>query len=468
MFDYVVVIFFTPNYYMFQTINPYTQKLEASFALATNAEIEHALTLTGAAQKKWKQMPVSERGNRMLTLATKINENHVKLAQLATLEMGKTLAEAKLEVLKCITACEYYAANAQAILQSTETLHTDGRKVITKHEPLGTVLGVFPWNFPYWQIIRSAIPVVMSGNTMIVKPAPNTPQCALALQQLINEAGLGDGIIQTLFIDNTQIATVIGDKRIHACTLTGSEMAGSAVASQAAKYIKKSVLELGGSDPFIVLADADLELVIKHAVSARFQNNGQSCIASKRYIVDASIADVFLQMLITEMEKLILGNPMEEHTHIGPLARLDLKEKLASQISRSIEQGATVLYEADFNHMGTCFYPPTILGDIPKNAVAYSEELFGPVLSFYVVQNIDEAILLANDTEFGLGATIWSKNVEQAQKIADEIESGQVFINAVTRSHTAFPFGGVKKSGFGREMGPNGLLEFCAVKTIWI
>ncbi len=453
---------------MFQSINPYTQKLEASFALATEAEVEQALSMAKAAQIKWKQTPIGERAKRMVMLASKINEKHLELAAMATMEMGKTFAEAKLEVLKCMTACEYYAANAQAILQPTETIHTDGRKVITKHEPLGTVLGVFPWNFPYWQIIRSAIPVVMSGNTMLVKPAPNTPQCALALQQLIDECGLGNGIIQTLFIDNNQIAAVIADKRIHACTLTGSEVAGAAVAGQAARFIKKAVLELGGSDPFIVLADADLDLVMKHAVSARFQNNGQSCIASKRYIVDATVADAFLQKLIPEVEKQTIGNPMDEQTHIGPLARLDLKEKLANQVAQSVQQGATVLYEADINHKGTCFYPPTILGNIPSKSIAYREELFGPVLSFYVVQNADEAITLANDTEFGLGATIWGKNVTFAQQVGDQIESGQVFINAVTRSHTAFPFGGVKKSGFGREMGPNGLLEFCAVKTIWV
>lgn len=453
---------------MFQSINPFTHQVLGSFSLSTEGDIEQLLSTATAAQKEWKKVPVSKRAERLLLLAKKIQTNHLELARLATLEMGKPYAEAKLEVLKCITACEYYAQHAEAILKPTETIHTDGRKVMIKHEALGTVLGVFPWNFPYWQIIRSAVPVIMGGNTMIVKPAPNVPQCALALQRLMDEVGLGNGIVQTVFANEEQIAAMISDKRIHACTLTGSEKAGSAVAGAAAKQIKKSVLELGGSDPFIVLADADLELVMKHAISARFQNNGQSCIASKRYIVDSTIADQFCERLIAETQKLVMGDPLEETVHIGPLARIDLKEKLSKQVDDTVESGAKILYQAQYAHEGTCFYPPTIIGDIPENSVAYREELFGPVLSLYVVNSVDEAIRLANDTEFGLGATIWSRNTEEAEKLADQIDSGQVFLNSVTRSHTAFPFGGIKKSGYGREMGPNGLLEFCFVKTIWV
>jgi succinate-semialdehyde dehydrogenase/glutarate-semialdehyde dehydrogenase len=452
---------------MFQSVNPLTQELLVSFPTVTDETIEQVLSNAHLAQKKWKVLPLHERAAKLLKLAGKIEQNHERLARLATLEMGKTYAEAKLEVLKCMTACEYYATNAEAILKPSETIHTDGRKVMIKHEPLGTVLGVFPWNFPYWQIIRSAVPVVMSGNTMVVKPAPNVPQCALALQELMNEVGLGDGIVQTIFADPDQIASMIADPRIHATTLTGSEKAGSAVAGAAASHIKKSVLELGGSDPFIVLADADLELVMKNAISARFQNNGQSCIASKRYIVDASVADQFLSMLIAETKKLVIGNPMEETVNIGPLARIDLKEKLEAQVNESVKAGAKILYQAGYDHKDSCFYPPTILGSIPETSAAYSEELFGPVLAFYIVNSVDEAITLANSTEFGLGATIWSRDKKQAEQYADRVESGQVFINAVTRSHTAFPFGGIKKSGYGREMGPQGLLEFCSVKTIW-
>jgi succinate-semialdehyde dehydrogenase/glutarate-semialdehyde dehydrogenase len=450
---------------MFQSVNPYTQELLASFPLATKYSIEQALQ---SINLTWRNLPFPEKALRVLDLATRIEVNHLELARLATLEMGKPYAEAKLEVLKCITACQYYAHQAERILKPTETIHTDGRKVTTLYEPLGTVLGVFPWNFPYWQIIRSAIPTIMGGNTMLVKPAPNTPQCALALQKLMDQSGLGNGIVQTLFVDKNQISDMIADSRVHAVTLTGSEKAGSAVASQAAKHIKKSLLELGGSDPFIVLADADLDLVMANAISARFQNNGQSCIASKRYIVDVSIIDQFISRLLKEIKKLKLGDPMDISTNIGPLARIDLKNKLRNQVNQSVEQGATILYQADGFEASNGFYPPTILTDITPKCIAYSEELFGPVLSLFAVNSAEEAIVLANDTEFGLGATIWSADTNKAQQMALRIQSGQVFINSVTRSHTAFPFGGVKKSGYGREMGASGLLEFCAVKTIWV
>lgn len=452
----------------FTSFNPYTFTQLAQYPMATAEETEQIIDKADRAQRIWKHTAIKQRASLILQLAAQIQTHHEELAVLATLEMGKTLAESRLEVLKCITACEYYAAHAEHILEPVSTSHTDGRQVTTWLEPMGVVLGVFPWNFPYWQIMRSAIPVIMGGNTMIVKPAPNTPQCALALQSLFNKCELGNGIIQTLFADTDQIASVIADNRVKACTLTGSEKAGSAVASMAAKHIKKSVLELGGSDPFIVLDDADLDLVMAHAVSARFQNNGQSCIASKRYIVHAAIAVEFTERLIAAVSKLKMGDPLLADTNIGPLARLDLKEKLAFQVAQSVQEGAHILFQMAHPQPGDCFYPPTILSNVPKNSIAYNEELFGPVLSLYVVQSVDEAIAIANDTEFGLGASIWSKNTEQAQNIALEIEAGQVFINAVTRSNAAFPFGGIKKSGFGREMGELGLKEFCSVKTIWV
>jgi succinate-semialdehyde dehydrogenase / glutarate-semialdehyde dehydrogenase len=452
----------------YTSFNPYTLKQLAQYPMATARETKEIIGEADKAQRIWKHRAVKQRSAFILQLAAQIKQHHEELALLATLEMGKTLAESRLEVLKCITACEYYAANAANILAPVTTMHTDGRQVTTLLEPLGVVLGVFPWNFPYWQIIRSAIPVVIGGNTMIVKPAPNTPQCALALQALFTQCGLGDGVIQTLFAGTEQIAEVIADPRIKACTLTGSEKAGSAVASMAAHHIKKSVLELGGSDPFIVLDDADLDLVMTHAVSARFQNNGQSCIASKRYIVHQHIEAEFTQRLIAAVSKLKMGDPLLADTNIGPLARPDLKQKLGLQVAQSVQEGAHLIFQMCSPETGDCFYPPTILSHIPKNSVAYKEELFGPVLALYVVQSVDEAVALANDTEFGLGASIWTKDIERAQKIALEIEAGQVFINAVTRSNTAFPFGGIKKSGFGREMGELGLKEFCSVKTVWV
>lgn len=463
---YFVLYTFYMQY--FTSTNPYTLVQLTQYPVATASEIEQKLLRADRAQHIWKRKTIAERASLVMRLAELIQTNHEELARLATLEMGKTLVESKLEVLKCITACEYYATHSAQFLEPTVTMHTDGRQVIIHPEPLGIVLGIFPWNFPYWQIIRSAIPVLMGGNTMIVKPAPNAPQCALALQELFNSSGLGNGVVETLFAGEAQIAAIIGDARIKACTLTGSEKAGSAVASKAASHIKKSVLELGGSDPFIVLNDADLDLVMANAVSARFQNNGQSCIASKRYIVQENIAAAFTERLIAEVSKLKMGDPLSADTNIGPLARLDLKEKLAQQVSLSLEEGAQLLFQLSPPEPTGCFYPPTILSEIPKTSVAYKEELFGPVLSLFTVQSVNEAINIANDTEFGLGASIWTQNIELAKELALQIESGQVFINAVTRSNTAFPFGGIKKSGYGREMGEWGLKEFCSIKTIWV
>jgi len=453
---------------MFHSINPYTQQILATFKPATAKEVKQIVHTSNVTQLKWKQLAINSRAQKVLQLGKLIEKNHEDLAKLATLEMGKTLNEAKLEVLKCITACTYYAQQAASLIKPISTVHTDGRTVQILFEPMGVILGIFPWNFPYWQIIRSAIPIIMAGNTMLVKPAPNTIQCAQALQKLVNDAGLGDGIIETLLLTDTQVAELIEDKRIKACTLTGSEKAGATVASLAANQIKKSVLELGGSDPFIVLDDADLSLVMSNAVSARFQNNGQSCIASKRYIVHEKIATTFTTKLITATNALVQGNPLDPTTQIGPLARIDLKEKLAQQVAESVKKGAKIAYQAKLNLDSPCFFPPTILHHIPKNTPAYSEELFGPVIALFVVKNDEEAISLANDTEFGLGASVWSANKKRAATVASKLEAGQVFINAVTRSNAAFPFGGIKKSGYGREMGEYGLKEFCYVKSIWV
>lgn len=453
---------------MYESVNPYNQEKLASFPTLTNERLEQSLQTAHEVAATWSRIPLAERAKRMLHLAQLIEEHTEQLAVLASLEMGKTLKEARLEVLKCKTACIHYASQSDEYLKTKVVQHDDGRSVFHLYEPMGTVLGVFPWNFPYWQIIRSSVPIIMAGNTMLVKPAPNTPQCAIALQKLFDEAGLGNGVITTVFLSNEQVTTCIADDRIHACTLTGSEQAGSAVASQAAKFIKKAVLELGGSDPFIVLSDADLGHVVSNAIGARFQNNGQSCIASKRFIIHKSLYNQFLEGIKQKLEKLNLGNQLEELTDIGPLARLDLKQKLEKQVRDTVSLGGQVAYQHPFKHHQTCFYPPTILKDIPENAPAFTEELFGPVLSVYSFVNEEDAISLANATSFGLGATIWTKDRQKAISLAGEIQCGQVFINAVTRSHTAYPFGGAKRSGFGREMGMEGMREFCNLKTVWI
>lgn len=452
----------------FTTVNPYTAQTLAAYDFINEQELNNVLNQANIAQQTWRKITVEKRAELFSKLAELLKQKHQELAVLATLEMGKTLAEAKLEVLKCARGCEYYASQAAQILQAKTTVAETGKTVHTTYEPLGVVLGVFPWNFPYWQILRSVIPVVIAGNAMLVKPAPNVPQCSLAIQQLIDECGFPKGVIQIIFADTEQIQHLIANPIIKATTLTGSEKAGSVVASLSAKHIKKSVLELGGSDPFIVLDDADLDATLSQAITARFQNNGQSCIAAKRFILQQPIADLFLQQLQQKVDALVCGNPMEDTTHIGPIARKDLCDKLSNQVNEALQHGAKMIYQQNVIPSNGYFYPPTIIGNILPNNPVFNQELFGPVISVYVVQTDAEAISLANATEFGLGASVWSKNTERAIAIAKKIESGQVFINEMVKSQPSHAFGGVKKSGYGRELGEQGLLEFCNIKSLWV
>jgi succinate-semialdehyde dehydrogenase/glutarate-semialdehyde dehydrogenase len=452
----------------FASINPFTEKELAVYSAISDHELEHTLVTSNSAQKTWAKLPIEQRITSVAKLSELLKQEHEKLAELATLEMGKTLAEAKLEVLKCARGCDYYAQHAASFLAPKSSVAETGKTVQLNYEPLGVIVGVFPWNFPFWQILRSAIPTILAGNTMLVKPAPNVPQCSLAIQELVRKAGFPNGIIEVIFATENQVAQLLADTRIKAATLTGSEKAGSAVASQAAKHIKKSVLELGGSDPFIVMQDADLETTLNQAIVARFQNNGQSCIAAKRFILHENIVETFLHGLKERMSKLVCGNPMEANTNIGPLARIDLSDKLAKQVSDSVEAGAQIYFQHPQVPPQGYFYPPTILTNITPNAVAFHEELFGPVVSVYTFSKIEEAIELANATEFGLGASVWSKDTENAISIAKQIECGQVFINEMVKSQPGHPFGGAKKSGYGRELGEFGMYEFCNVKTLWI
>jgi succinate-semialdehyde dehydrogenase/glutarate-semialdehyde dehydrogenase len=435
----------------FASINPYTQQSLAQYETISSTTLENTLEHANLAQRHWKKMDIQQRAVYFSRLATLIKQKHEELAMIASTEMGKPLAEAKAEVLKCARGCEFYAANAHHYLQTKTSIAETGKTVHVRYEPLGVILGVFPWNFPYWQILRSSVPIVLAGNAMLVKPAPNTPQCSLAIQQLINECGLPNGLIQVIFANDTQVAELIEDKRVKAITLTGSEKAGSIVASTASKHIKKSVLELGGSDPFIVLDDAVIEKPLAAAVTARFQNNGQSCIAAKRFILHERIAEAFLERFKEKISQLTCGNPLEEGINIGPLARKDLKDKLAHQVNESVKAGAKLYYQQFEPNPDDCFYPPTILTEINLTCPAYHEELFGPVVSVY-----------------GLGGSVWSADEKRALAIANEIESGQVFINEMVKSQPTHPFGGVKKSGYGRELGEYGLTEFCNVKSIWM
>ena len=449
----------------FASINPYTEESLAQYDFISSILLEEKLNSVHAHLDTWKKKSFIERGEFFLKLSFLLKRDADKLAELASIEMGKLLHEAKAEVLKSVSACEFYATQSEQILKSHKTEIENNNSIEIQFQPLGTVLGIFPWNFPYWQILRSVIPILMSGNTMLVKPAPNVPKCSISLQEIFEEAGLGN-YVKTIFAKDSQIESLIADDRIKAITLTGSEKAGSIVASTSAKHIKKSVLELGGSDPFIVLEDADMDECIPIAINSRFQNNGQSCIAAKRFIVNKNIAEAFTQKIIEATKKLQMGNPLENGINIGPIARKDLFEQLNKQVTDSVNSGANLIFQSEQKMNNGYFYPPTILGNIKPEMPAYSQELFGPVLSLFVVENDKEAIQLANNTRFGLGASVWSKNLIRANEIAKQIDSGQVFINRLVRSDVRFPFGGVKHSGFGRELGEFGLKEFCNIKSI--
>ncbi|TAE87093.1 MAG: NAD-dependent succinate-semialdehyde dehydrogenase [Bacteroidetes bacterium] len=451
----------------FISVNPYTENILGDYETATDDALFIALNKAEIAQATWQKLPLLARCNYFNKLATLLITKHEELAQLATLEMGKTLAEAKLEVLKCARGCEYYATHAEALLASETSKADTGKTVRVSYEPLGVVLGVFPWNFPFWQILRSVIPTIIAGNAMLVKPAPNVPQCSLAIQQLLQECGLPNDLVQVIFANDNQVAKLIEANGIKAVTLTGSDRAGSIVASHAAKHIKKSVLELGGSDPFIVLNDADLDLALEKAITARFQNNGQSCIAAKRFILQSNIAAEFTERLIQLVHKLQVGDPLLPQTNIGPLARKDLQTKLTEQVEKTVALGANIIYQQNNLPTTGFFYPPTILGNVSKQSPAYQEELFGPVITVFVVDQVEEAIQIANDTSFGLGASIWSNQLEIAFEVANRLQCGQVFINEMVKSQPSHPFGGVKKSGYGRELGVYGLKEFCNVKALW-
>lgn len=453
---------------LFESHNPYTETVLSSYEFEDAASLINKIDNAQKAFESWKKSNFVERAALFLQLKALLEQHAERLGKLAAEEMGKLAIHASAEVLKSASLCSYYAANAQQILATTIEKADELIDVHISHEPLGIILGVFPWNFPYWQTLRSALPTVMSGNVMLVKPAPNVPRCSLALQELIDEAGFPKGVIQTVFASNEQVGELLKNTNIKAVSLTGSERAGSMVAALAASQIKPSVLELGGSDPLIILNDAPLDEIIDQVVFSRFQNNGQSCVAAKRFLVQTELKEKFELLLIQKVSALKLGNPLEKGVDIGPLARKDLKELLAMQVEKSIAAGANILYQQNQIPAKGWFFPPTILINVPKESVAYEEELFGPVVSVFYFKNDAEAISIANDTRFGLGASIYSKNLTRAEAMAAAIESGMVYINTIVKSDVRYPFGGIKASGYGRELGPQGLKAFTQTKTIWI
>lgn len=451
---------------MAQSINPYSGEILGEFEELTDQELTRKLKNSASAFKGWKEVPIRRRAELMANAATVLRNNKRKYAVTITREMGKVIAQSQAEIEKCASVCDYYANHAEKFLQDEPLRGVEGEAYIA-YDPLGPVLAIMPWNFPFWQVFRFAAPNLMAGNTGLLKHASNVPQCSIAIEEVFREAGFPDGVFQSLLISSSKMGDVIARDEVKAVTLTGSDRAGRQVAEQAGGNLKKTVLELGGSDAFIILDDADLEEAAKAAVKARMINCGQSCIAAKRFIAHERIADKFLELFEDGFAKLQFGDPMLEDSDYGPLARKDLAETLEKQVGKSVELGATVAYGRGKAENGI-FFHPVILTGVKEGMPAYHEELFGPVAVFYTAKNEDEAVATANDSPFGLGASLWTRDIENARRLARKIESGSVFINNIVASHPKAPFGGIKSSGYGRELSYAGLREFMNIKTIWI
>jgi succinate-semialdehyde dehydrogenase / glutarate-semialdehyde dehydrogenase len=449
------------------TTNPSTGEVVQTFEPLSDAQIEQKLELAVTAFRAELKTSFAERARRMRKAADILERDKDKFAHLMTLEMGKPYKAAVAEAVKCAGGCRYYADNAERFL-ADEFIETGAKKSFVRYLPIGPILAVMPWNFPFWQVIRFAAPALMAGNVGLLKHASNVPQCALAIEKIFLEAGFPQGAFQTLLIGAQQVDAILNDPRVVAATLTGSEQAGIQVGIAAAKRIKKVVLELGGSDPFIVMPSADLEAAVKTAVEARVLNNGQSCIAAKRFIVAEPIADEFQQKFVDRMKNLRVGDPFDEKTELGPLATADAVKSLDADVQKTIKAGGKLLTGGHPLKQPGNFYAPTVLTDIPKESPAYREEFFGPVASLFRVKDIDEAIHLANDSRFGLGASAWTNDDRERERFINELESGMVFINKMVASDPRIPFGGVKQSGHGRELSANGIREFMNIKTVSI
>ena len=450
------------------TINPATGETLKTFEPLNQAEIAKKLDLAQHTFESYRQIPMTQRSEWMNRAAEILERDKEKFGKLMTQEMGKTLTSAIAEVEKCASVCRYYADRAAEFL-SDVSVTTDANHSFVRYQPMGIILAVMPWNFPFWQVFRFAAPALMAGNVGLLKHASNVPQCALAIEEIIQQAGFPEGVFQTLLVGASEVAALIADDRVKAATLTGSEPAGASLAAAAGKQIKKTVLELGGSDPFIVMPSADLEAAVTTAVTARMLNNGQSCIAAKRFIVAEAIADSFEKKLIEKYDALKIGDPMLPDTDIGPLATPGILKDLDQQVQESVGLGTRVLTGGKplMDRPGN-FYPPTILTDIPAGSPAEQEEFFGPVALLFRVADIDAAIKIANATPFGLGASAWTTDEKERDRFISELEAGAVFINAMVKSDPRMPFGGTKRSGYGRELGIQGIHEFVNVKTVWV
>jgi succinate-semialdehyde dehydrogenase / glutarate-semialdehyde dehydrogenase len=449
------------------TINPATGEVVKIFDALTDAQVEERVQRAADTFKTYRRVPFAERARMMIKAAEILETEKDALGPIMTLEMGKPLRAAVGEAAKCGTACRYYAENAERFL-ADEIVETSAKRSFIRYLPIGPVLAVMPWNFPFWQVMRFAAPALMAGNVGLLKHASNVPQCALKIEEIFRRAGFPEGAFQTLLIGSQKVDDLLNDPRIVAATLTGSEQAGIQVGMGAAKRIKKVVLELGGSDPFIVMASADLEAAVATAVEARIINNGQSCIAAKRFIVAESIADAFEKKFVSKMETLVVGDPFDDKTELGPLANADAVTSLDADVRKSVAAGARVVTGGHPLKRPGNYYAPTVLTNIPPNSPAYREEFFGPVASIFPVKNLDEAIRIANDSRFGLGASAWTQDDAERERFINELEAGMVFINKMVASDPRVPFGGVKQSGYGRELGVHGIREFTNIKTVWI
>ena len=450
-----------------ETVNPTTEEVVKTFEAYTDQEVLAIIDDVEQEFLNWRKSRFSERKELMLNCANILKENSEHYGEILTLEMGKPITQSIAEVEKCSLVCRYYAENSETMLNK-EVIKTDASESYVQFDSLGIVLAVMPWNFPFWQVFRFAAPALMAGNAGLLKHASNVPMSALAIEDIFKKAGFPANIFRTLLINSVQVDNVIENPAVKATTLTGSEYAGSMVASKSGKMLKKSVMELGGSDPFIILKDADLELAAQTAVTARLLNNGQSCIAAKRFIIVNDISEKFEKLFTDKMKSVKLGDPTDDKTELGPIARHDLLLELDQQVKKSVEKGARILTGGEKISGKGYFYPATILTDVKKGIPAYDEEIFGPVASVIKVRDEKEAIEVANDSNYGLGASLWTNDLVKAKRLAGEIESGSVFINGMVKSDPRLPFGGIKLSGFGRELSHYGIKEFVNIKSVWI
>jgi len=451
----------------FETRNPATGELLEQFDVLTDVQLEQCLNQAESTAHAWAASSFAERSKLLKAVATELHQQRQSLAETISLEMGKLLSEALGEVDKCALACSYYAEHSEQMLRD-ELVETPARRSLISYQPLGTVLAIMPWNFPLWQVFRCLVPALMAGNGLLLKHAPNVPRCAKAIEQILRDAGAAEGLVTDLTISVEQTGQVIADHRVQGVAFTGSEGAGRQIAALAGQHLKKVVLELGGSDPFIILDDADLEKAMDAAMRARFANAGQICIAAKRFLVVPSRIEEFTAMMVERVNNLREGDPMQAETTIAPMARADLRDKVQQQVQASLDEGAQLLTGGENLPGDGYYFAPTVLNNVKLGMTAYNEEIFGPVAAIIAVRDEADAVAQANATRFGLGASIWTEDLEKGEAMLRQIDVGNAFLNAQVASDIRMPFGGVKASGLGRELGISGIREFCNTKSIWV